>query len=213
MDFPDSVGLYPILDYDYCKIHSISPEFLLDLWNSHKNYISFIQFRGKSLSESEYRKEYSNLRNKSPKLEIVVNDFWELAIRESAFGFHVGKEDFKSLSDKEKEALLSSSQMKGTSSHSESDLRDLANWRWDYSGIGPIFPTNTKQTDRKILGLDFLKSVVSAKIPLCPIGGISEDNLESVFGIGNFFPASISAFSDEIRFLKCIGVIKKYCPL
>ena len=210
--FPKSICLYPILDFDYCRQYSIRAESLIELWSSYKEFIIFFQFRGKSLSEDEYLKEYSRLRKKSPKLEIVVNDFWKLAIRENAFGFHVGKEDFENLSDNEREALQSSNLLKGASSHCESDLLELANWKWDYSGIGPIFPTNTKQTNRKELGLDFLKSAVSAKIPLCPIGGISEDNLESIFQVGNFFPASISAFSDEKSFLKCISIIKKYCP-
>lgn len=210
-DFPNSVGLYPILDFDYCKTHSIHAEFLIDLWSSHKNYIPFFQFRGKSLSEKEYEKQYSTIRKTSNVLQVIVNDFWELAIREESFGIHLGKEDFDDLSQQKKELLHSKNLLKGTSSHNQSELNELVQWNWDYSGIGPIFQTNTKLTKRETLGLHFLKSACAlTKIPLCPIGGISNENLESIFQIGKFFPSSISSFSNKAQFLQCISIVEKY---
>jgi len=209
--FPKPFGLYPILDLDHCKMKSIHPKSLIELWNSYPDYIPFFQFRAKSIPEKEYSEIYFSLMKLSVKLKIIVNDFWKFAIRENAFGFHLGKEDFETLSESEKELVKSSTLVKGTSSHSLTDLQNLTRINWDYSGIGPIFPTNTKSSEHPVLGVDFLKQARKfTEISLAPIGGISEINIESIFQSGNFFPASISAYSDEKRFRKCIAIFEKY---
>ncbi|MBE7411855.1 MAG: thiamine phosphate synthase [Leptospiraceae bacterium] len=209
-NFSKPIGLYPILDLDYCTLNSIEPENLIELWESKSEYIPFFQLRGKSFSEKEYSDKYFYFLKKIKNLPIIINDFWKFAIREKAYGLHLGKEDFETLTRTEKEELFSSNIIKGTSSHSVSDLENLSPQDWDYSGIGPIFPTNTKRSDYPVLGAEFLNSAkLHSKIALAPIGGISENNLESVFFSGNFFPASISAFAKEKRFEKCISIIKK----
>ena len=100
--------------------------------------------------------------------------------------------------------------LKGTSSHSLEDLRNLDQTLWDYSGFGPIFPTNTKKTNTPPLGVRNLELALNqTSIPLVPIGGINSENF---FTLGNFFkitPASISMMANEKSLIKIVDFIRK----
>jgi len=168
--------------------------------------------RAKSLSVLEYEKFYSEIKSEFSDAEIIVNDFWEFGLARDAFGVHIGKEDFLSLSQEERATLRSSKNTwKGTSSHSIEDLQNLELDIWDYSGFGPIFPTSTKQTSNPTLGAESLqKALVKAKIPLVPIGGINSENFISLFQYGKILPASISMMAEEKSLVKIVDFIRNH---
>lgn len=208
----NSAKLYPILDFDFCQSQSISLNSLIEYWKNFPDCISFFQLRAKSLSPLEYKNLYSDLLKSFPDSKIIVNDFWELGLELNSFGIHIGKEDYLSLSREKKKKLKKAEYiLKGTSSHSIEDLKNLELEIWDYTGFGPIFPTSTKQTSNPVLGVEVLKkALIETKIPLIPIGGISLENFISLFGFGKILPASISMMANEKSLVKIVDFIRNH---
>lgn len=182
---------YPILDYDYASSHNLDPISVITEWISATDKIPFIQLRGKSLNESSFADFYHKLSVLFPDINFILNDFWQLAIQFRT-GFHIGKEDYESLSVKEKEIVKNYSGIKGTSSHSIEDLGNLENF-WNYSGLGPIFPTKTKISSSKFLGTEIIPNAVDlSSVPIVAIGGITLANYQSILDTR---PVSISGIS------------------
>ncbi|MCE9501220.1 MAG: thiamine phosphate synthase, partial [Leptospira sp.] len=149
-EYPGSPSLYPILDLDFCNKNGILPDSLIKIWSQETLTVPFIQVRAKSLNVKDFTAFYRQLKEQNPGARLIVNDHWEVAIKENAFGFHVGKEDFQFLPDEERKIIGSSPLFKGTSSHNLEDIKNLDSEIWNYSGIGPIFQTSTKVTKNKI---------------------------------------------------------------
>ena len=185
---------------------------MIRIWKKFPDCISFFQLRAKSLSVLEYEKFYSEIKSEFSDAEIIVNDFWEFGLSANAFGVHIGKEDYLSTSQEERACLRNATSIwKGTSSHSIEDLQNLELDLWDYSGFGPIFPTNTKQTSNPTLGAESLqKALVKTKIPLVPIGGINSENFISLFQYGKILPASISMMAEEKSLVKIVDFIRNH---
>jgi len=102
---------------------------------------------------------------------------------------------------------MNSSFIKGISSHSIEDIKNLENF-WSYSGIGPLFHTDTKNSVFKPIGITNLSKISEiSPIPLVAIGGISMLNIKAVSGIKNVIPASISLFSQKENFSE---IVKKW---
>jgi thiamine-phosphate pyrophosphorylase len=190
--------LYPILDMEYIEKNSIDPYTLIDLWIDRPT-IPFIQLRAKKYSLSTYAKLYKEIIKYKPNIKIIVNDFWMFAIEKNAFGLHIGKEDFSALSQDDGVRLKTYSGIKGTSCHSIRDLLSLDPNIWDYTGLGPIFQTHSKNSIHPTLGVDFLKHLPElGNIHIVLIGGINVQNLKEIFSVGQFSIASISALSDKL---------------
>ena len=183
---------------------------IIDIWNRFSDIIYFFQLRAKSLNETNYKSLYLEILNHYPNAKVIVNDFWEIGILLQAFGVHIGKEDFQSLSGSEKNLIRRQANLlKGTSSHSYDDLEQLDTHLWDYTGYGPIFETKTKDTQNPILGVENLKlALLQTKIPLVPIGGINIESFSSVFQVGKVLPASIGMLADEKSVVKIVDFIR-----
>jgi thiamine-phosphate pyrophosphorylase len=193
-------GLYPILDLNYCERNLIDIPTLLKMWEEFPDLIDCIQLRAKSYSRKELISVYESIQEHT-KLPIILNDYWELAIELKAYGFHLGKEDFIAASDSDKIKIQSAEMIKGTSSHSIDDLRNLEKGLWNYTGFGPIFHTGTKKSAYKPLGTAMLRDAIdNYPIPIVPIGGINSVNFWSVVYGRECKPASISLFSDDLIF-------------
>jgi thiamine-phosphate pyrophosphorylase len=162
--------------------------------------------RIKSKDDLGYLEIYLSLK-KFSNLNIIINDRWELALKENSFGLHLGKEDYESLENQAKIAIKNSSFIKGISSHSIEDIQNLENF-WSYSGIGPLFHTITKNSPYNPIGISNLSKISEiSPLPLVAIGGISLENIKDIAGIKNVIPASISLFSQTENFSE---IVKKW---
>lgn len=139
-----------------------------------------------------------------------MNDFWEIGIKESSFGIHIGKEDYIRLSVSEKSVLKENkSILIGTCSHNIEDILSLDTEIWDYTGFGPMFKTETKKSHYPTLGIEELKKALfKTRIPLVPIGGIDLSNFFIVYEVGNILPASIGMLSNEKSLVKIVDFIR-----
>jgi thiamine-phosphate pyrophosphorylase len=55
----------------------------------------------------------------------------------------------------------------------------------DYIGLGPVFPTRTKETGYPVLGREGLQSLAAiANVPVIAIGGIHLENLPGLLNSG-----------------------------
>jgi thiamine-phosphate pyrophosphorylase len=206
MDFRNL--LYPILDFDFCNAHNIPFNTLISAWELYPRAISFFQLRAKSLSPSDYKNLYLSVKKKS-SLPIIINDHLDIALDCNAFGIHIGKEDYEKLNKSLKQELQDSSMLKGTSSHSQNDIECLEDF-WDYTGIGPLFPTSSKFSSYPPIGIENLLCLTKiSKIPLVPIGGINISHIYELTKIPNVVPASISLFSNIELFPKIVSIWHK----
>ncbi|MBY5920280.1 thiamine phosphate synthase [Ferrimonas balearica] len=105
---------------------------------------------------------------------LFINDYWQLAIKHSAYGVHLGQEDMES-------ADLASIQRAGLklglSTHGYFEILRAHALKPSYIAMGHIFPTPTKAMPSAPQGLDRLHRYVALVQPHCPavaIGGIDE---------------------------------------
>lgn len=144
-----------------------------------KGGIKVIQYRDKTKSIKEKIKEIKKIRNICHKNNVtfIVNDHIDIALLVNADGVHIGQDDM-SVDDARK--LLGNNKIIGLSTHSiEQGMRATSNPNVDYIGVGPIFPTTTKNTAP--VGLEYLEYAINNfNIPIVAIGGIKENNIQEI---------------------------------
>ncbi len=176
--FPDcgaeKLGIYPIVD---------NSEWLKKLLPLG---VSTIQLRIKANNgnqkhiEQEIAKAIEIARQFSCRL--FINDYWQLAIKYSAYGVHLGQEDLQTA---DIDTLIQSGIRLGISTHSYSELARALAYKPSYIAIGPIFSTTTKKMPWQPQGLDNLKRWRrSLPYPLVAIAGINLERLPAVLEAG-----------------------------
>jgi len=115
--------------------------------------------------------------------QLVVNDYWRLAIAQGCDWVHLGQTD---LDDADIAALRGASVRLGISTHDEAELARALALQPDYVALGPIYPTLLKQMPWAPQGLARLgewKRRVGT-LPLVAIGGLTLERLAGVFAAG-----------------------------
>ncbi|MEJ0040500.1 MAG: thiamine phosphate synthase [Gammaproteobacteria bacterium] len=115
--------------------------------------------------------------------QLVVNDYWQLAIEEACDFVHLGQED---LDGADLAALRSAGVRLGVSSHDYAELDRALSAAPEYIALGPIYPTLLKKMKWAPQGLFRItewKQLVG-EIPLVAIGGLTVERLSQVFGAG-----------------------------
>ncbi len=144
--------------------------------------IRWIQYREKNKTRREMFYDALKLREITRRFDafFTVNDYVDIAIAVDADGVHLGQQD---LPIKEARKILGS-RIIGISTHNLKEAVDAEKQGADYIGFGSIFHTTTKD-DVIIQGLDPLREIKkSVKIDVIAIGGITADNVMSVFDAG-----------------------------
>lgn len=145
--------------------------------------IKIIQYRDKTKSIKEKVKEAKEIRKLCRKHGVVfiVNDHIDIALLVDADGVHIGQDD---MSPADVRKLIGNNKIIGLSTHSEEQgMKAYLDPDVDYIGVGPIFPTTTKDTAP--VGLEYLEYVVkNLHLPFTAIGGIKEHNLHEIISRG-----------------------------
>lgn len=144
--------------------------------------VEVIQYREKFKTHREKLKEAKELSKlcKENKVIFIVNDHIDIALMVDADGVHVGQEDLP-IEDIRK--ILGPEKIIGLSTHSIEDAIEATKKDIDYIGVGPIFPTTTKE--REAVGLEYLEYVQNnINLPHIAIGGIKESNLSEIIQRG-----------------------------
>ncbi|AJS57326.1 thiamine phosphate synthase [Paenibacillus sp. IHBB 10380] len=129
-------------------------------------------------------------------IPFIVNDDIDLAIAVNADGVHVGQEDEPASSIRER---IGSHKIIGVSAHTLEEAQQAIKDGAHYLGVGPIFPTRSKDDAREVLGTTLLHELrqQGISIPLVGIGGISIDNAASVIAAGADGVSVISAIASS----------------
>ena len=110
-----------------------------------------------------------------------MNDRCDLTIAAGADGVHLGQTDMK-VADARR--VVGPSRMIGVSTHSLEQARSAVLEGANYIGVGPVFPSQTKQFDEH-MGVELVKSVVAEiQLPSYAIGGIDNDNIVALIEAG-----------------------------
>ena len=145
--------------------------------------IKIIQYRDKTKSIKEKVKEAKEISELCRKHGVVfiVNDHIDIALLVDADGVHIGQND---MSPADVRKLIGNNKIIGLSTHSEEQgMKAYLDPDVDYIGVGPIFPTTTKDTAP--VGLEYLEYVVkNLHLPFTAIGGIKEHNLHEIISRG-----------------------------
>jgi thiamine-phosphate pyrophosphorylase len=113
---------------------------------------------------------------------VFINDYWEIALAEGAYGVHLGQEDWARLSTAQRETLRTSGMRLGLSTHTPEELALAKAASPSYLAIGPVYPTTLKVMPYQPVGLLRLQQWVeaAAPFPVVAIGGISLERLPEV---------------------------------
>lgn len=128
---------------------------------------------------------------------LIVNDDPVLAEMLGADGCHLGWEDMRA---SEARRLLGESKIIGLSTHNREQIEKAAEMDVDYIGVGPIYATDTKETQYPATGPELAGwAVANAGVPVVAIGGINLGNVALVASAGCTNAAVIAALNRTSR--------------
>ncbi|NQU44307.1 thiamine phosphate synthase [bacterium] len=191
MPRPPHWGLYLISDIDLLRAGTFCP-FLAKALQAG---LRVVQLRGKDLPDDlqiETGREIRDLTRRHGA-DFIVNDRLDLALELDADGLHIGQDD---LSPAQARAALGPDRYLGLSTHSREQIEQARHEPVDYIGVGPAFPTSTKENADPVVGVDLIQwAVRHAAQPVVAIGGIDLANVDSLLCAGAENVAVISAIS------------------
>lgn len=115
--------------------------------------------------------------------QLIINDYWQLAIEEGCDFIHLGQED---LATADLGAIHAAGLKLGLSTHDEAELATALAARPDYIALGPIYPTILKAMTWAPQGIDRLAAWKAriGQLPLVAIGGLTVERIGGVFENG-----------------------------
>ena len=158
--------------------------------------VKLAQLRIKAGDEAVLRAEIMAARDlcKAHGAQLVVNDYWRLAIDCGCSYVHLGQEDMDSA---DFAALRKAGVRFGLSTHDEAELDRALSHDPDYVALGPVYPTILKQMRFGPQGLERVtqwKKILGVR-PLVAIGGMSVERAAGVFAAG---ADSVSVVTDVL---------------
>jgi len=167
-----------------------------------------IQFRDKEMGSVEFAETAQRLAAvcRVSKVPLIINDRVEIAIAIGAEGVHIGRNDGDVSVVK---STLPPGMILGVSAIDYREALSLDATEADYLGVGPIFPSNSKEDATPPIGLVELARICrEVKKPVVAIGGINEHNAGSVVDAGASGTAVISAVTYAADMLVAVGRLK-----
>ena len=187
-------GLYAITDQQLITEENFSASIEATLQGGTR----IIQYRDKSDKQNKRLQQASLLRALCHQYHAIciINDDIELARAVNAHGVHLGKDDLSLTMARQ---MLGENAIIGVSCYNDLDRAMAAeNNKADYVAFGAIFSSTTKP-EANVAGLNIItKAKQQLSIPICTIGGITQENIQQVIQQGADMAAVISGiFSAE----------------
>ncbi len=158
-----------------------------------ENGATVIQYRDKHSNTSEMYRRACELREVTRRYSIplIINDRLDLMFACQADGVHVGKED---LPLPQVRRLVPDGALIGYSVDNVDDVLYAQCHGATYVSAGPVFPTSTKHDAGPVLGIEGLRTIVTAaQVPCVAIGGITGDKAPDILNAGAAGVCTISA--------------------
>jgi thiamine-phosphate pyrophosphorylase len=181
-------GLYAITDQQLITEENFSESVEATLQGGTR----IIQYRDKSNEQNKRLQQALTLRALCHQYHAIciINDDIELAKAVNAHGVHLGKDDFSLTKARQ---VLGKNAIIGASCYNDLDRAIAAEKdKADYVAFGAIFSSATKP-EANVAGLDIItKAKQQLSIPVCTIGGITQENIQQVIQHGADMAAVIS---------------------
>lgn len=145
--------------------------------------VGIVQVREKEMQDRELLDYLRMIREITRDCDVllIVNDRPDLAVLCDADGVHVGQEELRVA---EARRIVGSEILVGVSTHDLEQAREAVMDGADYLGVGPVFPSSTKQF-AEFAGLKFVAEVArEVALPWYAIGGINETNIGELRAAG-----------------------------
>jgi thiamine-phosphate pyrophosphorylase len=204
----EALKVYFIMGSPNCKDHPVSV-----LQEAIEGGITLFQFREKGTgaltghAKVELAKELQQLCRKH-QIPFMVNDDINLAIELNADGVHIGQEDAPAAEVRKK---IGDDKIIGVSVHSYDEAMNALEGGADYFGIGPVFPTKTKEDAKPSNGTKLIEELRDRgiSIPIVGIGGITAENAGSVIQAGADGVSVITAISHAASVTEASNALRK----
>lgn len=147
--------------------------------------VKLVQLRIKDMDNNALRSEIRAAKAACERhaCQLIVNDYWRLAVDEGCDFVHLGQED---LAEADVAAIRRAGMRLGLSTHDAAELDTALFAEPDYVALGPVYPTILKAMKWAPQGLDRIatwKRRVGA-VPLVAIGGLNVERIAGVFAQG-----------------------------
>jgi thiamine-phosphate pyrophosphorylase len=147
--------------------------------------VKLVQLRMKDCADAELRTAIRRAKAvcAANGCQLIVNDYWRVAIEEGCDFVHLGQED---LATADIAAIRAAGLKLGLSTHDEAELETALEAEPDYVALGPVWPTILKKMKWAPQGLEKVRNWKTriGSLPLVAIGGINTDRIDSVFAHG-----------------------------
>ena len=151
--------------------------------------VDIVQVREKEMPDGELLRRLQESREITRRLRVplVVNDRPDLAVLCEADYVHLGQDDLPVAAARQLGLAVGQS----THANDEIDAADA-----DYIGVGPVYPTPTKE-GRAAVGLELVRyAAAHAERPWFAIGGIDQTTVADVVAAGATRIAVVRAIGD-----------------
>ena len=147
--------------------------------------LKFVQLRIKDKTDSIIFEQIQQAKIlcENYACQLVINDYWQLAIEANCDYVHLGQEDLQVANV----GKIKSSGLKlGVSTHSEAELQTALVVQPDYIALGPVYATTLKKMPWQPQGLKRVKQWKQAigDLPLVGIGGVTIARAMGVYEAG-----------------------------
>jgi thiamine-phosphate pyrophosphorylase len=147
--------------------------------------VKLVQLRVKERSEEETRQGIREARAlcAAAGCQLIVNDYWRLAIEEGCDFVHLGQED---LDGADLRAIRRAGIRLGVSTHDDAELERALALAPDYLALGPVYPTILKKMKWAPQGLEKIAAWKRrvGDTPLVAIGGLTVERAPGVLAAG-----------------------------
>lgn len=147
--------------------------------------VKLVQLRMKDVSEDILREHIKRSKAICEKFgcQLIINDYWQIAIEEKCDFIHLGQED---LADADLASIQKAGLKLGVSTHDSAELDKALAVKPDYVALGPVYETILKKMKWQPQGVEKVtrwKSLVG-DLPLVAIGGLTPDRAQGVLQAG-----------------------------
>ena len=175
-----------------------------------ENGLDVFQLRAKSINDNEIIDLIKDLSSatSNTKMKLCINDNVNVASKCNGLIdiLHLGQSDMK---PNEAKKMIDQNIEIGLSITNKNQLDNIPNCV-NYLGVGPIFPTGSKNDASLPMGSNTLREIINkTELPVVAIGGISLDDINDLFKLGVSGVAVISAILNEYNPIENFYKLKK----
>lgn len=142
-----------------------------------------VQLREKNCSSREFYDLALRVKKitEPRKIPLIINDRIDICMAADADGVHLGQSDIPC---REARRILGADKLIGVSAALPEEAAKAQADGADYIGVGAVFPTATKTNTRPVTPGIIREIRAAVTIPFVVIGGVNEENISQLYGLG-----------------------------